>query len=310
MKTFAKYSFFVLLFAACQSSDKKMVQNAPMITQSYRDDMGREVGLPAKIERVVSLAPSITEMIYAIGGQDKLVARSQACDFPAETAQKEIVTTYPNVDLEALKAKNPEVVLLTDEIFGSELIPNIEKLGLKVYLQGFLHTQDIPRCMRNLGKILDCEKKANQVADSLENLEKNIVKLTENQAKYRTLMLVSDNPLIAIGGKGFLHEMIQKAGGKNIFENKKEAYPVVTIEEILDMQPEYLILPTKNDQLYAQIMTQYPMLQHTVANAQKQVFMLDPDFLFRPGPRTMEGLMQLTNTLHSTLTKEKLLNSK
>ena len=101
--------------------------------------------------------------------------------------------------------------------------------------------------------------------------------------------------------------MIYKAGGQNVFSTKPDAYHRTTVEEILQAQPEFLILPTEDQQAYARLIEVHPMLYNTPADVADQAFLIAPDLLYRPGPRLLTGLLQLTNLLHSGLTPDYFL---
>lgn len=300
------FCVIILLLTACgNDKNKELIDNAPLISQAYTDHTGRQISLPQAPQRVVSIAPNITEMIFAIDGQDKLVARSQACDYPEETADFPTVTTYPELSLEELKATEGDLIVTTDEIFSPDKIERISQIGIPIYLQTYKKLSDVYRGIRDLGILLQKEKVANQIADSLENLEAQITTATEGEVKYGTLILVSAYPeIIVVGGKGFLNEIIQKSGGRNLFADKDQAYYTSSVEEILSRNPEYLILPSGNDQVYAELINQYPALFNTTADKNKQVHVVNPDYFYRPGPRMLEGLMALTHILHNQLNRE------
>ncbi len=297
------------LWACGTNKNRELVENAPLISQAYTDDTGRKIALPRAAQQVVSIAPNVTEMIFAIGGEGKLVARSQACDYPEATQDYPSVTTYPALSLEEIKATDADLILTTDEIFSPEQVERLSQLEIPIYLQSYRELADVYRGIRDLGTLLERTEAANHLADSLALLEKRISEATAGEVKYGTLMLVSGYPeLIVVGGKGFLHELIEKAGGRNVFADKGEAYYSTTVEEILSRNPEFLILPSKDDQVYADLLAQHPALFNTQADRSKQVHVLNPDLLYRPGPRMLEGLLQLTHILHSPLNREQFIS--
>lgn len=303
-------SFFlsvaILLTLGCGSSKRKqLVKNAPLISQTYQDHLGRSLQLDQSPSRIVSIAPNITEIIFAIGGEDKLAAVSEACDFPEETEYFQKITTYPELDIEALTALKPDMILTTDEIFTPDAIAQLERFSLPVYVQSYQGLEDVYRGIREIGELLEVSQRANRVADSLQSLEKRITDSTENQINYRTLILISADPLKVVGGTGFLHEMIEMAGGLNVFENAEEAYYTTTVEEILLAQPEFLIIPSKSQQAYADLLASHPQLYNTPADVYKQVHIIDPDLMYRPGPRMLDGLLSLTHILHTQLNPQK-----
>jgi len=300
----------LLLIMACgDQGRRRLVAEAPLISQPLTDDTGRQLQLDEPPARIVSLAPSITEMVFAIGAEDKLVARSQACSYPPEVKAYPEVTTFPQLDLEQLQATEADLVLTTDEIFTPEDLAHLERTGLQIYLQSYRGLPDVYRGIRDLGKLLDREAAANALADSLARLEARITDSTRGQVHYRTMVLVSNDPLKVVGGGSYINELIEKAGGLNIYAEKEEAYPVTTVEEILSLQPEYIIIPSKQTGIYADLLVQYPPLYNTPADVAKQVHVMDPDLLYRPGPRMLRGLLELTHILHSPLTPDRFLDA-
>ncbi len=301
----------VLLSLSCKrnASRKALIESAPLISQTYQDDRGREITLAQEPQRVVSIAPNITEIIYAIGAQDKLIARSQACDFPQQVQDKPLITTYPQLDLESLTSLQADLVFSTSEIFTDDDIVLLEEVGIPIYLQKYSTLDDVYEGMLDLGTILSVESRATLITDSLKIIEKRVISLTEDLPKYNTMILVSADPLKVVGGNGFLNELINKAGGKNIFADKEQAYSTTTLEEIIYLQPEFIIFPTSDIQQLQAILSQYPALTKTPAYESRQVFTISPDWMYRPGPRMIRGLLELTHILHSSLTPDNILSN-
>ncbi|MEO0469201.1 MAG: helical backbone metal receptor [Bacteroidota bacterium] len=299
----------LLVLLSCQSSEKKkLVSSAPLLNQQVTDDLGRAVSLNAQPEKVVSLAPNLTEIIFAIGAEDKLVARSQACDFPEETADYPEVITYPELDLEQIVATEADLLVANDEIFTPERISQMERTGIPVYIQRYRTLDDVYQGIRKLGDLLDVTAGAQHIADSLQQLETRITEETKDQVKYNTMVLISSNPLLVVGGQGYIHEIIEKAGGKNLFGDIDKPYHETTVEEILKRQPEFLILPSTDDQAYQNLLALYPPLYNTPADINKQVHLIRPDILYRPGPRMLDGLLQMTQILHTQLTPDQFVS--
>ncbi|WNJ17412.1 helical backbone metal receptor [Pontibacter sp. G13] len=293
-----------LFWVGCESQEaRKKIENAPSISEQYQDDTGRKVKLDTEAQRIVSLTPNITEMVFAVGGGDKLVGRSQACNYPEAALELPEIPTYPPPpDLEAIAALNPDLLLATDEIFSPEVIQHLKQLGVPMYVQKYKEFGDIFRGMRDLGEILGHPEQGARVSDSLESLCNRITDSTANKVHYGTMILISADPLLVAGGAGFLNDMIRRAGGNNVFGAIKTPYHETTVEEILSLKPEVLILPAFRDQVYAELIATYPALYNTPADVNKRVHVVNPDLFYRPGPRTVEGLLELTQILHSGLT--------
>jgi iron complex transport system substrate-binding protein len=300
MRAFLGICLLLALFS-CQSERQKRVESAPLISRTLTDALGRQVHFPRTPRRVISLAPNLTETMFAIGAGPLLAGRSQACDFPPEAEAIPEISTFPQLDLEQIQASGADMLLATDEIFTPQDIAALERLGIPLFVQSYRSLESIYGGMEQLGKLLELSGPARRAADSLRRREQDLRRATENQVRYGTLLLVSGDPLIVAGGKGYLQDLIAAAGGRNLFEDKPEAYARSTLEEILARQPEVIILPDKNQQVYGELTSAYPAIAATPAALSGQVFIIDPDLLFRPGPRLLEGLEQMARSLHTQI---------
>jgi iron complex transport system substrate-binding protein len=297
-------------FGGCrEASLRKTVEQAPSLTRTVTDDLGRTLTVPVKPGRVISLAPNLTEWVFALNGSGQLIARSEACNFPEAAAEKTAVPTWPRIDFEQISALNPDLILATDEIFSRDDLAALEQLGVPVFIQTYPDMDALLGSAEELGTLLNQAERGKAVGDSLRALNQRIVAETENQIHYNTLLLVSDDPLKAVGGAGLLHALIGLAGGKNVMEARKEAFTSTTVEEILYAQPDYLILPSSDPRAYARVLATYPMLANTPADATRRVFITDPDLFYRPGPRTLQALLELTSILHTALTPDRFLDA-
>ncbi|MDW3647184.1 MAG: helical backbone metal receptor [Bacteroidia bacterium] len=292
------------LLISCSDSRRKAIESAPLISRTFTDDQGTEITLKRPARRLVSLAPNITEMIYAIGAEDKLVGRSEACNYPYGVSEIDEVSLSPVLDVNFLLDLQPDLVFTTDESFTREQIDLLRREGLEIYVQSYRSLADIYDRIKDLGEITGAEERANFVADSLAALEARIVDSTQNQVQYGTMMLVGNQPLEIVGDKGILGEILSKSGAKNVYAGIDSAFVHPTEMQALEKQAEFLIIPSTNDQFYANLLVQYPALYNTPADALKQVYVIDPEILYRPGPRILEGLMELTQILHNRLKRE------
>ena len=299
--------FATIVLSCGDNPRKKLAEEAPLISKTYTDGLGRTISLDRAPQRVVSIAPNITEIIYAIGAGKMLIAGSEACDYPAATDTLERLITYPSLDLEQLQFLAPDLILTTDEIFTKDQIARIEALGTPVYVQSYNSLEDVFENMTSLGEVLGKKEEAKRVSDSLRSIVDRVQAVTTNQARFGTLIFISDDPLKVVGGKGVLNNLIDLAGGQNAMRASELPYPEVTPEAILKAKPEVMIFPSKDDQIYSNLVTSYPWLTSTPADINKRVYIIDPDLLYRPGPRMVTGLLQLTQTLHSALTPDKFV---
>lgn len=292
----------VLLIASCSDSTRsKTIRSAPLITSSYQDDSGHLLKLTARPERIISLAPGITETLFAIGASQQMIARSTACNFPEEVFFLPSIDPQTDFVPDSMLSWEADIIFVPDGFYPKETLDQYVAQGLPIFSIKTESLQDVYRSIRIMGEITQHPEVAGALADSLENQEKLLVSRTENLIQYGTVMLIDSDPLIVAGGIGLFQELITKAGGKNRYEAGESVLYATTEEECNSMKPEYLLIPSRESQVYQLLIERYPMLYETPAAALNQVFVLNPDLIYRPGPRIVEGLRQMAQALHSEI---------
>lgn len=293
----------VLIFlVGCGNSKQQLIDDAPLITQRYQDDLGREIKLSRTPTKIVSLAPSCTEMLFALGAGKQIAARSQACDYPIDALDLPEIITYPSLDLPAIAELDPDLVLATTEIFDVKQADFFDRYDIPLFFQDFEGVDDIYRNLNSLGQMLDRKQAAEELVAELKSNEKMIVDSTKTKVKYPTMVLIAVKPLIVAGAGSFISEVIEKAGGKNAFDDISDKYPVVNQEAVLNANPEVILIPSTNEQIYQDFAEAYPLLHlNMIASQDGRVYLIDPNLVLRPGPRTVEGMAFLAKTLHPNI---------
>lgn len=299
--------FFVLALTGCGSSQEDLVENAPLISVSFTDDLGREIKLPKTPEKIISLSPNTTEIIFAIGAGDLLVARSEICNYPEETDGLPKIKIDPEPDLPDIVLYEADLVIASDETMDSTWVGALSRLRVPVFFQSYETTEDIYRNMKSLGEILGRKEEAVRYADSLKRIEDRIVEATKNEIKYATMVLLQMVPPAVAGRKSFIHDLILKAGGKNSFAALDGKYLEIDPQDIMTANPEFIIFPSRSQADYGKFIAAYPGVSYVDANVNSRVFILEPEILIRPGPRSIEGLATLTRCLHSKINIEELM---
>jgi iron complex transport system substrate-binding protein len=288
-----------LLFSGCTHPNSDLIEGAPLIARNFKDAYGRPLTLTRLPRRVVSLASNITETIFAIGAEGRLVGASHDSDFPKEAGSLPYVITYPEFDLPGVIDLQPDLVLASTEIHDSRITAFFDRYQFNLFFQDYLSMEDVFEGIREIGQMLGSETKANQLADSLARMAKMIADSAAGEIKYNTAIILGIDPLTVVGGKGFMNDMITKAGGKNAFALLPEKYPVVTPEQFILAAPEYVLLPTHNDRAWNDLVAKHPDIQLKIpATELNHVFQIEPDVIVRPGPRVVEGLAYITRVLH------------
>jgi iron complex transport system substrate-binding protein len=297
MKSLALFMLSCLLYA-CESSVKKDIEQAPLISLVYTDDTGRELHFETAPKRLISLAPSITEMIYYLEAEDCLLATSQACNYPSEGITKSKVQTYPELDTETILSLKPDLILATSEIFSPEIGPWFHQYQIPVLFQQYTRLEDIFRNMEALTQLIACKPNSPDKIASLRRVCDSVQTRHENAVRHKVMILVNAAPLCIAGKTSFMQDLIRTAGGQNIGESLDQAYPEVTSEFLIQQNPDFILLPAKDEASALEFIIQHPELNRLKAISEKRLILVDPDIYLRPGPRSIDALIELATLLH------------
>lgn len=266
------------------------------------DLTGRMVRVPAEPRRVVSLAPSITEIIYGLGREQVLRGTTQFSDHPPAARHLPQVGSYVHPDLERIVALRPDVVLATRDGNPLAIIERLEALGIPVFAIDPRNLGGIMESIKALGEVLNARPQAESlVADMARRMEQ--VRQKVAQAEHRPLVFfqVDAAPMVSIGEATFLHELINLAGGRNAAAGGAP-YPRFDWEEILRLQPEITIITSmgggQSPQELLGSWQRWPQLQAVRNN---RVHVVNADLFDRPTYRLVDGLEILARLIHPEL---------
>ncbi|MGY2131844.1 ABC transporter substrate-binding protein [Hymenobacter sp. HD11105] len=289
------------LVAACNSDQKPpqtatFAENAP---QQLRDDLGRSVTVPAHPRRVMALAPSMTEMLYAVADTATIIGRTQVCDYPKAVLNKPVVSSYP-LDMEGLVALQPDVVFTVEGITSLDDATRLQQLGVQVYYQRYTTVPDVLRGLRDLGRILHREPLARRVTDSLAAELKQLEQQTPINPRPKVLAITWQDPIYVYGQNTLFTDKIRRAGGQNaVVEKFPQPYPALTREYILQLNPDVL-LGGNFGKLDSTFFKNYPELRRIQAYQTRQVYGINGNLMERPGPRVVESVRELQRLLRQS----------
>ncbi len=251
------------------------------------DDVGRTVNVSVPVKIIVSLSPAHTEIIFMLGQQDKLKAVSVQCDFPEAAKKMEKAGTFLKPDLEKIIRIKPDVVISGGGI-QKQTIYELDKLKIPVIVLYPRNINAIAADMRVIGRLTGTEKKAGLMAGKIEALK---------QAKTKTRILkvyieLWGSPAMSTGGASCINDIVETAGGLNIFKDSASEYPKVSKEEIIKRNPDVIILLYEPEKDYYQ----RQWFEAVNAGKNKNIFVIsekDSDFFLRPGPRVAEGVKKM-----------------
>ncbi|KAF0194719.1 MAG: iron complex transport system substrate-binding protein [Bacillota bacterium] len=266
------------------------------------DDMGREVNLPKAAERIVSLAPTNTEFLFALGLGDKTVGVTDWCNFPQEVSSKEKVGGFSKPSVEKIVSLKPDLVVAAS--LHKDVVEQLEILKIPVIV---LNAKSISEVLANadlLGKVTGAGKAADEVKSRINTILKQVddkVKTLSAEQKPVVYYEVWHDPIMTAGPNTFINELLTRAGGINLAVGAPTNYPTYSLEELLARQPEVMFyghaVETVEQVLARTNWSSIP----AIGNA--RVYLVNEDLILRAGPRIGEGLLELAKHLHPGLWK-------
>lgn len=271
---------------------------AHVSSRAFVDDAGHRIYLAKPPARVVSLAPSITEMLFALGLEEQIVGVTEFCDYPSAAKSKPKVG-YANPSVETIIALRPELVVAPRDFLRPDLQLKLEQLKISVFVLDAHNLEDIPLQIHTLGQMFEKVAAANAVTQLMRQRISEIRRKVEALPARRVLYVLNSQPLITVGPGSFIHQMIGVAGGMNVATQASEAYPRLSMETVLKEDPEVLIFPSGEVETVPRSEQQQWRRWDSLSAVKQQRFHeVSSNLLNRPGPRVVEGLEQLARAIH------------
>jgi iron complex transport system substrate-binding protein len=267
-------------------------------THSVTDEVGRRVEVPEHPSRIISLAPSITETLYALGQGDRIAGDTDYCDYPADAARKPHVGSVQNPSLEKIVSLKPDLVLGSPEANRREMIGQLARLGIPLYGVSDHNLDDVLKSIRDLGRLLGAEQQADALDASLELRLKAVAERVKGQPKPRVLFVTWYQPLITIGPHSFVADVIRRAGAVSISDDLAGDWPRLSLEAVIARRPDVIVLP--RSQSYSPSLDDFRRLagwRDLEAVKQGRVYWV-PDMIVRPSPRLVDALEEVARLLH------------
>jgi iron complex transport system substrate-binding protein len=257
------------------------------------DDLGRSVNIEKIPQGIISLAPSNTEILFALGLEDKVVGVTEYCNYPAEALDKEKIGGYSTPDIERIIALQPDLVLASS-IHAKEFIPALEERGLTVFALAPENLDGILEDIQMVGEITGKGKEASKLVTQMEDRIEAITNKTgELQEKPRVFFITWHDPLWSVGSGTIIQELIEKAGGVNIFQDIT-GHGTVDLEEVVFRNPEVIIACTGHGEAegkpFEWAKSDESRLQVTEAVKNNRIYQVDADLVNRAGPRIVDAL--------------------
>ncbi len=316
MKEFApprlRSAVFVAIAALLSCAALTRAQSAAPITSTspafreVTDETGRTVRVPQPVNRIVSLAPSLTETVYALGLQDRLVGDTVYCDYPPDAQKKTKVGGGINPSLEQIAALHPDIVLVTKGFNRLETVHALDNLGISSYATDPHTVNDIITSSKKLADLLGVPEAGASVAVEMEHQLANLQQRLASSPAKRVLFVVWHQPLISVGKDTFIADALRRAGAISIV-NSEQNWPQVSLEEVARLQPDFLVFADSHSESVPSTVEALATLPgwgilDAVNNRRYAVI---SDAVNRPAPRIVAAIEDLARQLHPDAFMEK-----
>jgi iron complex transport system substrate-binding protein len=270
------------------------------------DPIGRAVRVPADPRRVVALAPSVTEIVYALGQEARLVGVTRYSNYPPAAEALPQVGSYIQLDVERIVALRPDLCIAVKDGNPIAAVEQLESLGLAVYA---INPQDLETVMQSvqaLGALLHAETRAESVVNDMRGRIRRVRERVAQASRRPTLFFqIGVSPIVSVGSPTFIHTLIELAGGVNVAAGASP-YPRFSREQVIALAPEVIVISAmERAAQFEQVKAEWMQWPAIPAVRNGAVFIAPNDLFDRPSPRLVEALEVLATFLHPELFKER-----
>ncbi|MFQ6066521.1 MAG: ABC transporter substrate-binding protein [bacterium] len=275
---------------------------------SVTDDLGRNVTLSRQPQSIISLAPSNTEILFALGLGEKVIAVSEYCNYPLGAQNKAKIGGFSTVNIEKVVSLKPDLVLASCGV-QKAVVKELERLGLTVIALDAKSIEEVLENIRLVGKAAGQPEAARELRVNLERRVKAVTDKTKGllPSQRPTIFYeVQYDPLMTAGPGTFINDLIHSAGGVNIASDAAAKYPVYNLETLIKRNPEVIIISFWHGSITASVegVKSRQRWQNVDAVKNNRVYGINADIVSRPGPRIVDALEKMARFIHPELFKK------
>lgn len=288
------YLLIISLILISCSGKKNQSTNYDLIV----DDLENSFQFENPPQRVITLAPNLTEFIYDLGLDQYLVGNTTYCDYPVDATRIEKVGDLLSFNFEKILTLKPDLIFITVEGNTKETYDKFRELGLKVFVSNPRGFQGIKKTYLDFANIFGIRNKAEIRIEEWNSTIAEIKEATDTLTKPTVYCAIELKPIMVAGNNTFINEIIEICGGKNLAADLQQNYPVLSREEILRRDPDYLLFTAHMNERVENIINTYPEWKSLHAVKNRKVLLIDRNLFGRPGPRFVEAVETLFKLLH------------
>ena len=290
------FAAVALMLPGCGGAQQAAEPSASPAAITVTDDAGSEFTLKKPATRIVSLAPSQTEMVYAVGAGDRLVGNSDYCDYPEEAKEVEKVGGFADPNVEKIVSLQPDLVLAAAGVQG-EIVARLEELKVPVVVLDPTTLDGVFADLEKLGTLVGEEAQARELVTTLRAAADEVASRVSGLQQPSVFFEIYSKPLMTAGAGTLIEDLVRCAGGTNIGSAAGEGYPEFSQEVLLTEDPDVYIA-VAGAQADPGDIAERPGYAQLTAVKGDRVFVIEDNLVVRAGPRAVQGLQQIAAFLH------------
>jgi len=300
-KQFKKHnSILTVLFTAIFAIFYADISCARMVT----DEIGRNVNITSAPQRIVSLAPGLTEILYALGLDEKIMGVTSYCNWPTQARKKQRIGGFTNPSVEKIVSLKPDLIIVTADGNRKDVMQKLERIGLSVYVTNPSDTAGILKSILDIGKITNRQKEAGKLVDQLQKRLNNIEAQVRRKSKPKVFFQIGLEPVITVGKGTLINETIERAGGINVAGLDTARYPRYSSEGIMQASPEIVLFaPMANDREFVAVKKFWQELRGVPAVKNNKIYPVNTDLIGRASPRIVDAIENMAQIFHPEIKK-------
>ncbi len=274
--------------------------------RTVTDEIGRKVKISCSPKRIISLAPSITEILFALHLNEEIIGVTDYCDFPVAASNKPRIGGFINPSIEKIVSLKPDLIVGTSDGNLMETIHRLSDLGFSVYLINPKSFNGVMKAIHHIGTMVGREEESRKITGNMILKKEDIAARTKSFPKPKIFFQIGYAPIMTVGKGTLADDLIRLAGGRSISENESVNYPLYNIETILSKAPEIIIMSSMDSKKdYLNLIKMWQSWEDLPAVKMNAIYVVDSNLVDRPTPRVVEGLEAMARMIHPEAFREK-----
>jgi iron complex transport system substrate-binding protein len=267
--------------------------------KTFEDSLGRKITLKGDPQRIVSLAPNITEILYFLGLGERLVGVTQFSSYPPEASLKPKVGSYINLNVEKIINLSPELVIGTVDGNNPGVVSLLEQAGIQVFIVNPRKVKQIMDTIASIGEVCGVNEKADIIVGQLNRRINHIIRRVASRERPLVFLQINVRPIMTVNRNTYHHDIIRLAGGRNMSEDEPITYPRISLEEVIRRKPDVIIISSmERGGRFEKARQAWLRWKSIPAVKNNRVHLIDSDLIDRPSPRIIDGLDAMAKIIH------------